>query len=83
MYGIAVYAVLATVVAAAAFLFSEWIREPGTPAPDRPGLTALAAGLVWPVLVIGILQCLAVAAVESRLRVTTNPIVRSREDARP
>jgi hypothetical protein len=82
LYGITVYAAMTIIAATAAFLFSEWVREPGAPAPERLGLTSLAAGLLWPVLLIGILQCLAVAVVQSRLRVTTNPIVPSREDAR-
>lgn len=41
---------------AAMFVAAEWIREPGFPAPDRQGLLALVAGLLWPVLATGAAQ---------------------------
>ena len=60
------YATVAVVVAAAAFLFSEWVREPGGAAPDKPGAVAVAAGLLWPILAIGLVQWLLIAALASR-----------------
>jgi len=61
------YATVAMAVAAAAFLFSEWVREPGGSAPNSPGAVAIAAGLLWPVLAIGLVQWLLIAAVASRV----------------
>ncbi len=68
MTGIIFYAVVSVIVAVAAFLVSEWIREPGVPAPDRPGAVAAVAGILWPVLLIGAAQWALVAAAHRRLR---------------
>ena len=68
MTGIAVYAAVAVVCAVAAFLFAEWSREPGMPAPDNLGVLALLAGLLWPVLIIGLAQFAAIAAAQARVR---------------
>lgn len=51
------YAAAAIVVGAALFLLAEFRRAPGQPAPQHPGRYAVAAGLLWPVLVIGAAQC--------------------------
>jgi len=72
MIGIVLYGTVALVFAAAAFLLAEWMRDPGTPAPDNPGVLAIAAGLIWPVLIIGALQMAAIAAVRTRVRVETD-----------
>lgn len=64
MFWIAIYAALATVAAVAVHLLAEWHRDPGVPAPDRPGLCAVAAGLLWPLLVLGIAQWGLVVAVQ-------------------
>jgi hypothetical protein len=49
---IASYVFVAMIVAAAAFLVSEWIRLPGAAAPDRLGLVAVLAVLSWPPLAV-------------------------------
>lgn len=62
MLGLVFYVVAAAIVAVAAFLLSEWVREPGTQAAERPGLIAVLAGLLWPVMAIGLAQGTVVAA---------------------
>jgi hypothetical protein len=61
------YAIVAMAVAVATFLFSEWVREPAGTASDNPGAVAIAAGLLWPVLAIGLVQWLLIAALASRV----------------
>lgn len=63
-----IYAGLAFFVAIAVFLTSEWVREPGAPAPDTPGLFAIAAGLLWPVVLVAALQFALCVTVLSRGR---------------
>ena len=82
MIGIASYVVVAVIVAAAAFLMSEWIRVPGGPAPDRLGLVALLAGLLWPVLAVGLAQWAMVAALHRKLRREAAPVIRIPVDVR-
>jgi hypothetical protein len=75
MTGIALYAAVAVVCAVAAFLFAEWSREPGMPAPGHPGVLALLVGLVWPVLIIGLAQLAAIAAARACLRAAAPEMV--------
>jgi len=82
LIGIACYAFIAVIVATAAFLVSEWIRLPGTPAPDRLGLVALLAGLLWPVLAVGLAQWAMVAALHRKLRREAAPVIRIPADVR-
>jgi hypothetical protein len=82
LIGIASCLVVAVIVAVAAFFASEWIRLPGAPAPDRLGLVALSAGLLWPVLVVGLAQWAVVAAVHRKLRREAAPVVRIPADVR-
>lgn len=82
LIGIASYAVVAVIVAAAAFFVSEWIRLPGAPAPDRLGLVALSAGLLWPVLAVGLAQWAMVAALHRKLRREAAPAIRIPADVR-
>jgi hypothetical protein len=65
---ITLYGTVAIAVAVAAFLFSEWIREPGGTKPDLPGALAVVAGLLWPALAVGFIQWLLIAFVASRIR---------------
>lgn len=65
---ITLYVAVAMAVAVAAFLFAEWVREPGGTASDNPGGVAIAAGFLWPVLAIGLVQWLLIAALASRVR---------------
>lgn len=68
---IIVYAAGAVAVAVAAFLFSEWVRDPGGSPPDGPGALAVVAGLLWPVLAVGLIQWLLIAALAARIREAT------------
>lgn len=68
MTGAIVYAVVAWTVAVGVFLAGEWVRAPGSPAPDSPGLFAIAAGVLWPLLVVAGVQWALYSAVISRLR---------------
>lgn len=70
---LSVYAALAIVAAVAVFLAAEWLREPGVPAPDCSGRCALAAGLLWPVIILGIAQWGLIVAVQSRLSGSARP----------
>lgn len=82
MNGIALYLGVATIFAVAAFLASEWIRLPGAPAPERTGLLAIVAGLLWPVLTIGLAQWCLLAAVHRKARVQVVRSVRVPDDVR-
>ncbi len=73
MTGTIVYALVASAVPVAVFLASEWIREPGAPAADRPGLFAVAMGFLWPLLLIAVVQCALYAAVRSRFALGFDP----------
>ena len=68
MSGIASYLTVAAVVAVAAFLLAEWIRRPGARAPDHPARVAVVAGLLWPMVVLGLAQWALVVAVHKRRR---------------
>ena len=63
------YAAIAVLVAAASIVMAEWARDAHVAAPDRPGMTAVVAGLLWPVLAVGLVQVLAVIGVRHGLRV--------------
>ncbi len=67
MIWLGLYAAVAFVVGAALFVFAEFQRAPGTPAPRRPGIWALVAGFLWPVLLIAFAQCGVLLAVGHRL----------------
>jgi hypothetical protein len=66
-----IYAALAVVAAVVVFLLGEWLREPEIAAPDCVGRCAIAAGLLWPVIVVGIGQWGLIAAVQSWLCAVT------------
>lgn len=63
---IVLYSATALVVGAALFVFAEFKRAPGTPAPRSPGLWGLAAGFLWPVLLFAAAQFALVLAVGRR-----------------
>ena len=77
MMWIGVYAAVAIVVAIAAFLLAERLRTPGVPAPDNPGRYAVLAGLLWPVVLVGVAQWALIAAVAERLRRAPAPARRA------
>lgn len=62
MVGTGLYLAVAIVVAAAILIGAEWLREPGAPAPDHTRVVGLFAGLLWPVLALGVLELSLVAA---------------------
>lgn len=66
MIWIALYVGVAAVISVAAFLLVEWCRKPGVAASRRPGLLAVATGLLWPVLLLGAAQWGVVAAAHWR-----------------
>ncbi len=67
MSWLGLYAAAAFVVGAALFVCAEFQRAPGTPALRRPGTWALAAGVLWPVLLIAVAQCGVLLALGRRL----------------
>ena len=76
MVWIALYSAIAMVVATAAFIAAEWLRTPAVPAPERLGVVAAAAGLLWPVLAAGLVQLGLFAVIRARLREQGPPAVR-------
>ena len=85
MTWMSLYATGVVVAAIAVFLLAGWLRVPGAPAPDNTGRYALAAGLLWPVLVLGIAQWGLIAMVAARLRRRARPVhaVSPRRDLQP
>lgn len=79
MVWIAVYGALALIVSVAAFLLSEWARQPEVPAPRRPGVLAIIAGLLWPVVVLGLLEWWLIAVYGSPSATPGEPIDAARE----
>ena len=73
MIWIGLYAATAIVVATALFLFAESLRAPGHPAPQHPGLYAVAMGLLWPVLLVAGAQYGMVVALGRGLSRTASP----------
>jgi hypothetical protein len=65
MLWIALYGTIALAVAVTALVVAEWVREPGSPAPEHPGFFASLAGLLWPAVVIGLAQWALIAAIAS------------------
>ena len=56
MNWLGLYTATALVVGAALFVLAEFQRDPGTPPPRCPGVSAFVAGLLWPLLVVGAAQ---------------------------
>ncbi len=68
MLWIASYLVVATAIAILALLLAEWSRSPGAPAPQHPGALAALAGLLWPAVVVGLIQWGLIAALATPQR---------------
>lgn len=62
------YGVMAVVSAAGSFVAAQWIRDSNIPAPTRPGLVSLLAGILWPVVLVGGLQLLALVGIRNNMR---------------
>lgn len=70
--GIAAYLVIAGAVAVAVFVAADRIRPANAPNPDHRVILSALAGLIWPVLGIGLIQ-FAVMAVVKHLAVAVTP----------
>lgn len=68
-----IYVAVAAVVALAMFVVAEFLREPGVPAPHRPGMCALALGLVWPMLAVAAAQLALIGLLGHRLSHSAGP----------
>ena len=55
----------AEAIAVIALLVAEWVLKPGAPAPEHPGFFAALAGLLWPAVIIGLVQWGLIAAAAS------------------
>lgn len=62
------YAGVAVLVAMVALAGAGWVRDAHVSAPDRPGVTAVFAGLLWPLVLVGLVELLAVMGIRSSLR---------------
>lgn len=82
MSGVVLYLVVAAAVAMATFLLSEWVRLPGASAPDHLGLMAVAAGLLWPVLAVGLAQFALVSAIHRKILGEAATAAKARVDVR-
>jgi hypothetical protein len=60
----AVYLVISMVCAVSAFVVAGWSRHEGSPAPNYCGRLALAAGLLWPVVMIGLAQLFSLIMIQ-------------------
>lgn len=76
------YAAIAVLVAAIALVAAGWVRDAPVAAPDRPGVTAVFAGLLWPVVLVGVVELLAVMGLRSGLRNRAQLVPRHNPDAR-
>ena len=62
-----IYVIGATAAALVSVLFAAFAREQGMNAPGQRTGVAVAAGLLWPVLIIGLVQWLLIAAVQRQV----------------
>lgn len=76
------YATLAAVVAIVALVGAEWFRDAHIGAADRPGVAAVLAGLLWPIVLVGMVELLAVMGVRICLRSHTGPVPRHKPELR-
>ena len=56
MFWIVVYFSCAVIVGGSAFIAVEWVRIGIADLPDHPGRTCLFAGVLWPVLILGVAE---------------------------
>lgn len=54
MFWYGMYLLVAAAAAIAIFLAACWFREEHVAAPDRSGMTSVLAGMLWPVLLVGL-----------------------------
>ena len=70
------YATLAALVAIVALVGAGWFRDAHIGAPDRPGVAAVLAGLLWPIVLVGMVELVAVIGLRIGLRSHTRPVPR-------
>lgn len=63
--GIAAYLATAAAVAVAVFVTANHIRPVDVPNPDHRAILSVVAGLIWPVLAIGLIQLAVVAVIRN------------------
>jgi len=56
MFGVIVYSSVAVIVGGSVFVAAEWVRIGTADLPDHPGRICLFAGVVWPVLILGVAE---------------------------
>ena len=56
MFWIVVYFSCAVIVGGSVFIAVEWVRIGIADLPDHPGRTCLLAGMLWPVLILGVAE---------------------------
>lgn len=54
MFWYGVYLTVAALVAVAVFVAAGWFHEEDVAAPDFPGVISALAGMLWPVLLVGL-----------------------------
>jgi hypothetical protein len=64
MTATAFYLVISVICAVSAFVVAEWSRDEETPAPNYCRRLALAAGLLWPVVTIGLAQLFSLIMIQ-------------------
>lgn len=56
-----IYLIVAALVAIATFAAADWLREGHIAAPDYPGVMSAVAGILWPVLLVGISEIMVLS----------------------
>lgn len=54
MFWYGIYFIIAALVAMATFVAGCWFREEHVAAPDHSGVMSAVAGMMWPVLLVGL-----------------------------
>lgn len=56
MFWLGVYFLLAAMATVGIFVAACWFREDHIAAPEHPGVVSILAGLLWPVLLVGLAE---------------------------
>jgi hypothetical protein len=68
MLWIGIYLVIASVVTPIVFVAGQWFATGSSDASaEHPGLTAALAGVIWPVLILGLTELLLVSRTVHRI----------------
>ena len=60
MFWYGLYFIIAVAVTMATFVAACWFREEDVAAPDHSGVTSALAGMLWPVLIVGLSELVLV-----------------------